>query len=58
MQLRLFGRLRVTSKVWGFGKEIRVKAVGGGGTWNICEALFNDMIVVQGKYGVIRVCYE
>lgn len=58
MQLRLFGRLRVTSKVRGLGKEIRVKAVGGGGTWNICEALFSGMIVVEGGYGVIRVYYE
>lgn len=50
--------MRVTSKVRGLGKEIRVKAVGGGGTWNICEALFSGMIVVEGGYGVIRVYYE
>ena len=33
MQLRLLGLLRVTSRVCGPGKEIRVEVVAGGGVW-------------------------
>ena len=42
MQLRLFGRSRVTSKVCGLGKEMRVVAVAGGGFSKECNGIITE----------------
>jgi len=36
----------MTSRVRGFAKEIRVRAVGGGGVWNIRWGIMGGIIVI------------